>query len=59
MECRLTLKLVHDIIITYNHYEFYNDVFYLMVKSILTEIEKDNETSETESYKEEMYELYM
>ena len=30
-----------------------------MVKSILTEIEKDNETSETESYKEEMYELYM
>ena len=29
-----------------------------MVKSILTEIEKDNEISETESYKEEMYELY-
>ena len=30
-----------------------------MVKSVLTEIEKDNEISETESYKEEMYELYM
>ena len=30
-----------------------------MVESILTEIEKDNEISETESYKEEMYELYM
>ena len=30
-----------------------------MVKSILTEIEKDNKISETESYKEEMYELYM
>ena len=30
-----------------------------MVKLILTEIQKDNEITETESSKEEMYESYM
>ena len=34
-------------------------MMYLMVKLILTEIQKDNEITETESSKEEMYELYM
>ena len=34
-------------------------MMYLMVKLILTEIQKDNQISETESYKEEIYGLYM
>ena len=34
-------------------------MMYLMVKLILTEIQKDNEITETESSKEEMYESYM
>ena len=34
-------------------------MMYLMVKLILTEIQKDNQISETESYKEEIHGLHM